>query len=93
MAQLRAMRTVEVLINKHPDQVIVLVSHTALNRLILLSALGPGLERFWNLRQDTCAVNVLETGQAGYIVHSLNNTAHLLDDMFGKNANDNIQTL
>ena len=92
-ARLRAIRTVKALANRHPSQDIVLVSHTALNRLILLSALGLGCDRFWNLRQDTCAVNVLETRLNGFVVVSLNNTAHLLAGMFDKSSTDKAQTV
>ena len=70
-ARLRAMRTLNALLGRHAGQDIVLVSHTALNRLILLSALGLGCEQFWNLRQDTCAVNILETRLDSFIVVSL----------------------
>jgi broad specificity phosphatase PhoE len=44
----------------HHDQEIVLVSHTVVNRLILLGVLGLGNERFWQLRQETCAINIIE---------------------------------
>jgi len=92
-ARLRAMRTMNALLNRHSGQNIVLVSHTALNRLILLSALGLDCDQFWNLRQDTCAVNVLETRLEGFIVVSLNNTAHLLAGIFDKSINDKTQTV
>ena len=92
-ARLRAMQTLNALLNRHTGQDIVLVSHTALNRLILLSALGLGCDQFWNLRQDTCAVNVLETRLEGFVVVSLNNTAHLLAGMFDKSINDKAQTV
>ena len=50
--QSRARSSVHSLCTSHPDQQIVLVSHTVVNRLILLGALGLGNHRFWHLRQD-----------------------------------------
>jgi len=50
-----------------------------INRVILLGVLGLGLERFWHLGQDTCAVNVFEATAGDYVLHSLNDTCHLRD--------------
>lgn len=35
------------------------------------------IERFWHLRQDTCAINVLEAEQEDFVLVSLNDTCHL----------------
>ena len=61
----------------HHDQEIVLVSHTVVNRLILLGVLGLGNERFWQLRQETCAINIIEQSEEGFILVSMNETCHL----------------
>ena len=45
--------------------------------VILLSVLGLGLDRFWRLGQDTCAVNVFEAEAGDFSVLSLNDTCHL----------------
>lgn len=66
-------------INKtHIDQTIVLVSHTVVNRLALLSILGMGIEGFWHLGQDPCAINMVKVEQHKFILQSLNETCHLL---------------
>jgi phosphoserine phosphatase len=75
----RAMVTVADLVRKHPGQTIVLVGHTVINRIILLGVLGLGNDRFWHLRQDTCAINVFEASQADYVLVSINDTCHLQD--------------
>lgn len=79
LAQLRqrAMVAVAHLAGMHPGETIVLVGHTVINRIILLGVLGLGNERFWHLCQDTCAINVIETGQDDYVLVSLNDTCHL----------------
>lgn len=73
----RAMRTVGELIANHADDTIVLVGHTVINRVILLGMLGLGNERFWRLRQDTCAINVIEAETGDFTLVSLNDTCHL----------------
>jgi probable phosphoglycerate mutase len=61
----------------HAGQTIVLVGHTVINRIILLGVLGLGNDRFWRLRQDTCAVNVFEAEGGDFTLVSLNDTCHL----------------
>lgn len=73
----RAMTAVGELAGRHPDQTIVLVGHTVINRVILLGVLGLGNERFWRLMQDTCAINVFDHRDGDFTVVSLNDTCHL----------------
>ena len=73
----RAMQTVNDLSARHAGQTIVLVGHTVINRIILLGVLGLGNERFWHLRQDTCAINVFEASENDFVLFSLNDTCHL----------------
>jgi len=73
----RAMRTVHELASLHEGQTILLMGHTVINRIILLGVLGLGNDRFWRLRQDTCAINVFEVEGGVFTLVSLNDTCHL----------------
>ena len=73
----RAMQTVGELAVQHAGETIVLVGHTVINRIILLGVLGLGNERFWHLKQDTCAINVFEADKSDFVLISLNDTCHL----------------
>ena len=73
----RAMLTVRELARRHEGETIVLLGHTVINRIILLGVLGLGNERFWHIRQDTCAINVFESLGDDYVLVSLNDTSHL----------------
>jgi phosphoserine phosphatase len=75
--QARALAAVKDLEAKHMGDTIVLVSHTVINRLILLGILGLGMEHFWTLRQDNCAINVLEAEAGRYVLVTMNDTCHL----------------
>lgn len=73
----RAMAAVFQAVEKHQGQVFVMVSHTVVNRLILLGALGLANARFWRLRQEPCAINVLEVEGQEFTLQSFNDTCHL----------------
>lgn len=65
------------IIQKHSGQVIVLVSHTVVIRLLLLAILKLRIDQFWNLRQDPCAINVTEYDGDGFLIVKLNDTCHV----------------
>lgn len=82
LADLRArtVETMESVIASYPPQAtIVLVAHTVVNRILLLAALGLGNERFWRLKQEPCAINVLLAEAGDYTLVSLNDTCHLAE--------------
>jgi len=73
----RAMAAIRELTAQHDGQTIALVSHTVVNRVILLAILGLGNDRFWRLRQDNCAINVFEAEGGDFTLVTLNDTCHL----------------
>jgi broad specificity phosphatase PhoE len=77
-ARLRAFQRVRELAEEHSGKTIMLVSHTALNRLILLSVLGMNSSGLWRMRQDTCAINVFAIENGSLTLSLLNETSHLL---------------
>jgi broad specificity phosphatase PhoE len=81
LAQLRSrgMSAVTELSALHAEQTIVLVGHTVINRIILLGVLGLGNERFWHIKQDTCAINIFEAEKGDFVLVSLNDSCHLRD--------------
>jgi probable phosphoglycerate mutase len=74
----RAMAAVFELCRQHPGETIVLVSHTVVNRLILLGVLGAGGAYFWSLRQEPCAINIIEAKDNELSLVSMNDTCHLI---------------
>jgi broad specificity phosphatase PhoE len=73
----RAMTAIHELTACHPGQTVALVSHTVVNRVILLAILGLGDDRFWRLRQDNCALNVFEAEDGNFTLVTMNDTCHL----------------
>jgi len=76
----RAERTVAELGARYEGQTIVLVGHTVINRIILLSVLGLSNDHFWRLRQDPCAINAFEVEGSVFTLVLLNETYHLREE-------------
>lgn len=75
--RIRAMGAVKELVDRHGGVTVVVVSHTVINRIILLGVLGLSNDRFWRLRQDTCAINCFEAEGGIFTLVSMNDTCHL----------------
>ena len=73
----RAMAVLRALIRQHPTDTLALVGHTVINRVTLMAVLGLGNDRFWHIKQDTCAINVIESKEDDFVIVSLNDTCHL----------------
>jgi broad specificity phosphatase PhoE len=73
----RAFASLEMLIRAHAGKTIVVVAHTVVNRLLLCAILGLDNSRFWRLRQETTAINVLEWDDGDFTLVTLNDTCHL----------------
>ena len=76
----RVVTGLDVTVERHPGQTVAMVGHKVVNRVLLCAVVGLGNERFWRLRQATCAVNVFDVNQGGKAtVEVLNDTCHLQD--------------
>jgi broad specificity phosphatase PhoE len=79
LAELRArgVEAVREIVACHPGETVAAVAHGGLNKTILLAVLDAPLHRYWAIRQDNGAINVLEFDERGARVALLNETAHL----------------
>ena len=75
--RMRAMEVLEELAARHQGDTTVLVGHVVVNRAILQGVLGLWSGYFWQLRQDTCALNVFEVEGDGFALVTMNDTCHL----------------
>lgn len=74
----RAVGGLDAVLDLHRGRAVAMVGHSVVNRVLLCAVLGLSNEHFWQLRQDTCAVNVFEVDEDGNrTVVSLNDTCHL----------------
>jgi len=73
----RAMAALEDVIRLHPEHTIVLVSHRVVNKVLLCSILGIDNSHFWQISQDTTAINLIQYKKGKYILSLMNETCHL----------------
>lgn len=74
----RALDTVNRLAVLHHNHNVVAVSHRVVIKLLVCAILGLGASGFWAIRQDTCAINVIEHDeQHGFMIYLLNDTCHI----------------
>ena len=74
-----AERSLQAVLNVAAGQTgeIAMVSHRVTLKVVVLGLLGLGLERFWNVRLDTCSLTIFEISEQGNILGRLNDTGHL----------------
>ena len=75
--RVRAMGAVEEVIQKHPKKILVLVSHRVINKVLICGILGIDNSHFWQIGQDTTAINLIQYKNGKYILSLLNETCHL----------------
>lgn len=74
----RARLAVNRQMERFPKGNIVLVAHRVVNKILVLSLLGLDSSMFWNIRQDTCAINVFDHDPGhGFVCVRVNDTCHL----------------
>jgi phosphoserine phosphatase len=67
-------------IANHRDQTILITAHNGINRCLIMSAIGINIERYHEIQQSNCCINILNfTGDFGEPVQleSLNQTSHV----------------
>jgi broad specificity phosphatase PhoE len=73
----RAASAVDGLIQQHPKETVVLVSHKVICQILILSLLGLDSPHFWQIAQDVCAMNLFEVRGGIPSALFLNDTCHL----------------
>jgi broad specificity phosphatase PhoE len=73
----RAMTVVKEIIERHPQETVALVSHRVVLKVVICALLGLDNSHFWNIGQDTTAVNCFQYKNGRWIVALLNDACHL----------------
>jgi broad specificity phosphatase PhoE len=73
----RAMKVVEEICKRHPQDTVALVSHRVVLKVLICALLGLDNSHFWNIGQDTTAVNCFQYKNGRWIVALLNDACHL----------------
>jgi broad specificity phosphatase PhoE len=73
----RAMEAVKDIINCHPQEAVALVSHRVVLKVLICALLGLDNSHFWNIAQDTTAINCFHHRNGTWICNFLNDTCHV----------------
>jgi broad specificity phosphatase PhoE len=73
----RAADALRFVLDRHPEHVVVMVSHDSVNRALLLQLIDQPLSAYWRLAQDPCAISVINFEEGRPNVLSVNETGHL----------------
>ncbi len=73
----RSVATIEGLAAKHGGETIAAVTHRVICKVLLCHLLGLDNSHFWQIEQDTTAINVFELEEGKPTVHLINDTCHL----------------
>ncbi len=75
--RVRAMSAMEEVIRNHPGKTLVFVSHRVVNKVLICGILGLDNSHFWQITQDTTAINLIQHRDGKYILSLMNETCHL----------------
>jgi broad specificity phosphatase PhoE len=75
--RLRAMAALEEVIRSHAGASIVLVSHRVINKVLICGILGLDNSHFWQIGQDTTAINLIQHRHGRYVLSLMNESCHL----------------
>ncbi len=73
----RVSRALQMLVARHPEETVILVSHMVACRVMVCAVLGIDNSHFWQIGQDVCAINIFETRGNDLALRLLNDTCHL----------------
>jgi probable phosphoglycerate mutase len=77
LARGRSVAALHQVIQRHSGESVVIVGHTAINRVLLCAVLGIDNSNYWRIGQDTCAINVFDWNEGVFFIKTLNDTGHL----------------
>jgi len=75
--RVRAMAALDKVVHQHLEQTLVLVSHRVVNKVLICGILGLDNSHFWQITQDTTAINLIQYRKGNYVLSLLNETCHL----------------
>ncbi len=75
--RLRSMAAMKEVAARHEGQVILLVAHQVVNKVLVCAMLGLGNAHFWRIQQDNACINIFEHQDGVSTAVLINDTYHL----------------
>jgi probable phosphoglycerate mutase len=73
----RAIAALEEVLRKHRGKTLIFVSHRVVCKVLICAILGLDNSHFWQITQDTTAINLIQYKDGKYILSLMNETCHL----------------
>ena len=64
-------------VQDNPEKTVLIVSHRVITKVLICAALGLDNSHFWQIKQDTTAINCLEFARGQFVAALINDTCHL----------------
>jgi probable phosphoglycerate mutase len=74
---LRSADAMRLVLERHPDETVVMVAHDSINRALLVQLADFPLSSYWILGQDPCCINEIDVVGPRVQIRAINDTAHL----------------
>ena len=65
------------IVEENPGQSILIIPHRVINKVVLCALLGLNNSHFWEIRQDTGCLNLIEYSNDRFVLSMMNDTCHL----------------
>jgi len=76
-AKERSFRAFKNIVKENPGKSILIVPHRVINKVLLCALLGLSNSHFWEIKQDTGCINLIEYLNNRFILSLMNYTCHL----------------
>jgi broad specificity phosphatase PhoE len=73
----RVGRGLQEIVARHDDEIVLLMGHQVVNKVLVCMMLGLDNSAFWRIRQDTCCINRFDHDGEAFTVLTLNEVDHL----------------
>jgi broad specificity phosphatase PhoE len=73
----RAFGALTDIVSMNPAGPVLIISHRVINKVLLCALLGLSNAHFWEIRQDTGCINVMEYSPDRFVLCAMNDTRHL----------------
>jgi broad specificity phosphatase PhoE len=73
----RSLAAVEEVVARHPEKTVLLAGHRVVNKVLIAALLGLDDSHFWEIGQDTAALNEFAYREGKWICRLVNDTCHL----------------
>jgi broad specificity phosphatase PhoE len=73
----RSLGALRDIVSNNPGKSILIIPHRVINKVIACAILGINNSHFWEIKQDTGCINVIDYSSEGFALCMMNDTCHL----------------